>query len=170
MTGALSVLNVGFRVGSDLTVYDYCKKHGISFDVLEAWEPNCKQLLDRKICPIIHADIRRFCIPKAWDLVIWAHGPEHITLSEFASCRKQIESIGRMGTIYQTPIGDYPQDAIYCNPYEKHVTAFTSQIFNDMGYATFVHDKDGESTVSALSINWEEIQLVLSDFTICRRA
>ena len=146
-----SVLNIGFRHDSDKTIYNYCMSNNKTWTVLEIYEPNCETMKTIGI-DVICGDVRNIknVLNKNFDAIIWLHGPEHILWNDFLKCRTDIEEKANNIVIYQAPIGKYDQDEMYGNPYEKHVTTLTSNMFAELGYETINHDKNGEFTFSAI--------------------
>lgn len=135
--GAKSVLNIGFRSDSDLTIMNHVLSKGGTFSIIDAWQPNCNELQARfPTTEIFCGDARHIknAVNKKYDAVIWLHGPEHIYWQEFLDCRNEIESIATKLVMYQAPIGEWPQDAIYGNPYEVHVQTLRPEMFEELGY------------------------------------
>lgn len=160
---AKKILNIGFRDGSDLTIRNFVKNMGGEFHVFEVWEPNCNILaknnvVDKVICGDARS-ISTLMQKNEYDVVLWLHGPEHITWDDFLNCREQIDSIASKLIIYQAPIGEHPQDELYGNPFEKHITSLEPKMFFDLGYDVVLHDGSktgnyaflsGECTFSAI--------------------
>jgi hypothetical protein len=144
-----TILNIGYRHTSDPTIKNLCEKNNKIFSVLEVFPDNCKfmRLMNIDVIELNVIDIKT--ITRQFDAIIWLHGPEHIKWDEFLKCRLDIESKANKIVIYQAPIGNYPQEELYGNPYEKHVSSLTSNMFKELGYQTMDHDKDGEFTFSA---------------------
>jgi len=144
-----TVLNIGFRDDSNKTIMNHCITTGKTWTVLEIWEQNCINMAAIGI-DVINADVRQISkIQKTYDAIIWLHGPEHILWEEFLVCRKDIEQKANKLVIYQAPIGEYPQEELYGNPYEQHVVSLNSKMFKDLGYQTIDHIENGERTFSA---------------------
>lgn len=146
------VLNIGYRHDSDKTVQNILESSGIQFSVLEVYGPNCDHMRANNTCKeIFNIDVREIeKMEKSFDAIIWLHGPEHIYWNEFLEVRKKIESKANKLVIYQAPIGEYPQDEIYGNPYERHVEALLPSMFEELEYEVHSHDKNGECTFSAV--------------------
>lgn len=141
------VLNIGFRDGSDLTVRNFIKSLGGEFHVLEVWKPNCDVLtkngvVDKVICEDVR-NINNSIKENEYDAVFWLHGPEHITWDDFLNCKERIDSIATKLVIYQAPIGEHPQDELYGNPFEKHVTSLEPEMFLSLGYDIILHNGSG---------------------------
>jgi len=144
-----SILNIGYRHTSDPTIKNACERLGKSFSVLEVFSENCNFMRQYGI-DVIEMDVINIKnMNRNFDAIIWLHGPEHISWDNFLSCRHDIESKANKLIIYQAPIGLYEQDALYGNPYEKHVTTLESKMFKDLGYMTMDHNQNGEFTFSA---------------------
>lgn len=144
-----SILNIGFRNDSDKTIMNYCLDNHKSWTILEAWSPNCETMKKEGLC-VINDDVRNIKnLNHKYDAILWLHGPEHISWDEFLTCKNDIELKANKLVIYQAPIGEYPQDELYGNPYEKHVETLFSSMFSELGYQTIDHNKNGEKTFSA---------------------
>jgi len=159
--GIKSVLNIGFRYDSDKTVRDSVHSRGGTFSVLEAYGPNCADMRIKNTADTVYEkDVRNIAeLDAEWDAIIWLHGPEHVYWNEFVEIREEIEKKAKKLVLYQAPIGEYPQDALYGNPYEKHVEALTPEMFWHLGYEIVVHNGkkthaydfvEGELTFSAV--------------------
>lgn len=144
-----TVLNIGYRHTSDPTIKNACESNNKSFSVLEVFPENCKfmKMMNMDVVEMNVIDIKN--LERSFDAIIWLHGPEHITWDEFLNCRKDIESKANKIVIYQAPIGEYPQDELYGNPYERHVSSLTSDMFKTLGYEIKDHVENGEHTFSA---------------------
>ena len=144
------LLNIGFRHDSDQTILNYCNENAISFDVIEIYKPNCEFLKNnRKIANIYNLDVANILtLNIKWEMIIWLHGPEHITFDKFKEIAPRIESCAPI-VIYQAPEGEYPQGDIYGNIYERHVASLTEKMFKELGYNTNNFLKYGEPAFSA---------------------
>lgn len=144
-----TVLNVGYRHTSDPTIKNNLEKLGKTFSVVEVFHENClfMKQIGMDVIEMNVLDIKQ--MNRTFDAIIWLHGPEHITWDDFLRCRFDIESKANKLIIYQAPIGEYPQDDLYGNPYEKHVSTLYSSMFARLGYKTEDHNKNGEHTFSA---------------------
>lgn len=152
-----SVLNIGYRIGSDSTIQNFCESNNIKWSVLEAFKPNCEMLINAGAkYEIINGDAKNISyLNKNFDLIIWLHGPEHVEWNDFLQMRSNIEKKSNFGVIYQAPIGFYPQDEIYGNPYEKHLATLVPEMFETLGYKTKLHKNSNENTFSAFILNEE---------------
>lgn len=92
-------------------------------------------------------------LDQKFDAIIWLHGPEHILWNEFLLIKDDIEKLSNYITIYQAPEGEYPQDDIYGNPYERHVQTLYQSMFAELGYETNNFIQYGEKTFSAYRRN-----------------
>lgn len=150
-----SVLNIGYKFDSDQTILNACVDNNKSFSVLEAYGPNCDVLkTNNKIKSIYNMDVRNINqLDQKFDAIIWLHGPEHILWNEFLLIKDDIEKLSNYITIYQAPEGEYPQDDIYGNPYERHVQTLYQSMFAELGYETNNFIQYGEKTFSAYRRN-----------------
>jgi len=146
-----SVLNIGYRFDSDRTVQTFMESQNKEFYILEAWKENCVELIKRNITKhIYHGDCKNIeKLDRQFDAIIWLHGPEHMIWDDFLKIREKIEAKADKLIIYQAPIGAYPQDSIYGNPYEKHLQTIWPGMFERYGYKVTLQNTHGENTVSA---------------------
>lgn len=133
-----SVLNIGFRKGSREQIKDALAEIGCSFSIVEVFEPFYKKIKSvqgvKDLFNINVKDIKKLGL--VWDGIIWLHGPEHLAWEDFLSVRKEIEDCCNKIVIYQAPIGHCPQGELEGNPYEKHLSTLTPDMFNELGYQT----------------------------------
>lgn len=144
-----SVLNIGYRHTSDPTIKNACESKGKTFTILEVFSENCKfmRYYGMDVIEMNVLDIGK--LNRTFDAVIWLHGPEHISWEDFKKCRQDIESKANHLVIYQAPIGEYPQEELYGNIYEKHISTLYSSMFAELNYNVFDHTEQGERTFSA---------------------
>lgn len=149
-----SVLNVGMRFNSDITLLNACGNAGMEFEVIEIFEPNCNSIVNFPFIKKIYCgDIKNVKkIGKNFDAIIWLHGPEHVPWADFLKMRKDIEDCANKVVIYQAPEGEYTQGEMYGNIYESHVASLNEKMFADLGYQTNNFLSDGENTFSAYVI------------------
>jgi hypothetical protein len=132
-----SVLNIGYRFDSDLTIQKSLESKNIRFCVLEAWEENCRRMMHDHVCnDVYHGDCRYIedVIEENFDAILWLHGPEHVKWEDFLRIRHLIENKANQIVIYQMPLGEYHQGAIYGNPYEVHLQTLTPDMFQKLNY------------------------------------
>jgi len=132
-----TLLYVGARERTQLLELFVDAKFRIT--VLEAWAPNCALLRKRQdIHEIIQADISELVTKtdRAWDVVLWWHGPEHVESQLLRRTLQDIKKIARYMVVLGCPWGIYPQDSLYSNPYEVHVSHLYPEFFKELGYST----------------------------------
>ena len=152
-----TVLNIGYRISSDHTIMKHVTSMNKAWTVLEVWKENCDYMRSAGL-DVIEADVREIKnIARRFDAVIWLHGPEHISWEDFLQYREDIEDKSNIITVYQCPLGNYPQDDLYGNPYERHVSTLHPHMFRDLGYEVHehvpgkdVHAHVDERTISAV--------------------
>ena len=144
-----SILNIGFRHDSDLTLLNHAYAENKKWKVIEIYKPNVDNMIKLGINATCMDVLNIDQLEETYDAIIWLHGPEHITWDQFLDVRKKIEAKSNHITIYQAPIGEYPQDELYGNVYEKHVSVLYPEQFEELGYEIFDHTPEGEKTFSA---------------------
>lgn len=119
---------------------------GYEIDVLEIWEPNFKALVEWnkkwKIFRYIHLGDVRLIDQKfraywfKWDIILFWHGPEHLPKLDVAPALKKLEAKANHLVIIGCPRGEYHQDPIDGNPYERHECFLYEEDFHALGYCT----------------------------------
>ena len=105
------VLNIGFRHDSDMTIRDHVRSLGGTFEVLEAYGPNCQNMINlNSVDQVYELDVRNIeKINDSWDAIIWLHGPEHIYWDEFLDVRTEIEQKAKKLINYQADCQKFKQ-------------------------------------------------------------
>ncbi|MCF7861261.1 hypothetical protein K9M79_03360 [Candidatus Woesearchaeota archaeon] len=131
-----TVLYIGAR--TDRFDYsEFFKEEFYDITVLEAYEPNCEYLKNIPwIKKVICADVRTFSSKKKYDIVFWWHGPEHIDIKDLKKTLDNLETMCTKMVVLGCPWGEYKQNDLYGNPYEKHLSAFKPSDFEKLGYKT----------------------------------
>ena len=98
-----SILNIGFRHDSDLTLLNHAYAENKKWKVIEIYKPNVDNMIklgiDATCMDVLNIDQ----LEETYDAIIWLHGPEHITWDQFLEVRKKIEAKSNHITIYQAP-------------------------------------------------------------------
>ena len=137
-----SVLNIGFRHDSEKEILNFLHLNNKRFCVLEAWKENCEDIIKHNTCKkenVICGDCRQIdsVVEENFDAILWLHGPEHIKWDEFLITRDKIEKKANHLVVYEMPVGEYPQGALYNNPYEIHVQTLLPKMFEELNYKTY---------------------------------
>jgi hypothetical protein len=130
-----SLLYIGARPDAHSWLPElYEASHSIT--VLEIWEENAQGLKgDNRIARLILGDVRNVDhMPEMFDVVMWWHGPEHLSYDEILPTLQKLEAkAGRLIAV-ACPYGYYPQGSHKGNPYEEHKTYLYPEHFTDWGY------------------------------------
>jgi len=146
-----SLLSVGFHDYQDIRNrwwIDLCRKNNINWHILEIFQKNVERYKTQ--CPL--ADIDRITcgdvreidtlFSNKFDIIIHWHGPEHLYKEDFLHALPKIENTASMMIIFGCPNGVEEQAVIYGNPYEEHVSFWSTDEFNELGYKTIlIQDK-----------------------------
>jgi len=90
-------------------------------------------------------------LPEADCLLFW-HGPEHIKKDIFLSKLKLLEDKYKL-LIFGMPLGEEPQGDAYGNPFERHVSAWDTEEWKNLGYEVIeVHDGRLHAHITAYKI------------------
>ena len=109
--------------------YDLLHEHFCSMDAVEVWKPNIeKHHLEDKYDDVFYVDIREFKYTFKYDLIIFGDILEHMSVEDAQKVLEEAFDWAK-DIIVAVPFR-WPQDAIYGNPYEKHVQDdLTHEIF-----------------------------------------
>ena len=111
----------------------YLDNLGYNITLLEAHAPNLESYIKDYIC--INADIIEFdTYDLRWDVVMWWHGPEHITKEKLKPTLKKIERIANKLVILGCPFGRYVQGVSNNNKYQIHKNHIYPKDLLDLGY------------------------------------
>lgn len=126
-----TILMVGWRYDSDITFIKHVLDKGKKLTIVEIFEKNLENLPAgvTGVC----ADIRDYEVKSNFDLFLWQHGPEHVNKIDVA------RFFGKYGQMFkyivlESPNGPNEQGAMYGNPYEEHISAWTPKDYEDLGF------------------------------------
>ncbi len=149
--GIHSLLNIGFHDYSDRRKrwwIDICRVNKIDWHILEIFPANVERY--KAQCP--EADRHRITcgdmqdieqlFQQPFDVIMHWHGPEHLPKDDFLRVLPKIEAMTRKLLILGCPNGPEEQGAAYGNPNEEHVSFWSSEEFQALGFETeIVNDK-----------------------------
>lgn len=124
--------------------------------VLEAFKENvdCLKANSKGWTPaldIIHGDIRDAEFTRdRFDVVMFWHGPEHLSQKEITPVLQRLESMANV-VILGCPYGVYLQGAEYNNPYEEHLSHLYPHVLEKMGYTVDTIGEAGQNTANILA-------------------
>lgn len=146
-----SFLNIGFHDYQDIRTrwwIDICRKNDIDWHILEIFKPNIDNFLQHAPAEdyhrITHGNLRdiRNLLSKKYDVFLHWHGPEHMEKDAFLECLPNIEACTNKLVILGCPNGHEDQDEAYGNPFEKHVSFWTEEDLQKLGFTTtLISDK-----------------------------
>lgn len=126
-------------VGAREDRFDYSEefiKGNSKITVLEIYPENVKKLKQLSwLESVIEGDICTYTDLEKYDLIFWWHGPEHVTEQELKKVLPSLETIANEAVVLGCPWGYFPQDDIYGNMHEKHISHLDYTIFEEFGYA-----------------------------------
>ena len=141
-----SFINVGFHDWQDPRRHWWikvCENNNIDWSIVEVYKPNVDDAIS-KGCPkdnIYNLNIEDVdSLPDA-DLLMFWHGPEHLLKDNFLKVLGKLEK--KYGfLIFGMPLGEEPQGAAYGNPFEKHISSWSTLEWEELGYTVIeVHDR-----------------------------
>ena len=110
----------------------YLNNLNYNITLLEAYSSNLKKYIGKYV--VINADITKFETGDKWDVVMWWHGPEHISKEELKPTLEKLERIAKKLVILGCPWGKYLQGTIGGNPYEVHKAYLYPKDLLKLGY------------------------------------
>jgi hypothetical protein len=117
------------------TDYKSLRRMTDTLDCLEVWPAYADELKTRKWYDSVECgDIAEWNDPQDYDLVVWWHGPEHMDLD------RALETIQRLPTLVPevwlaTPWGKCPQGVHRGNPYQRHLSTWYPELYEQCDYA-----------------------------------
>lgn len=127
---------------------------GYDLTIVEPWPPNAHYYRDKGF-PVVQDDIRNaVCYLKKHDVVMWWHGPEHVSAHDLAWLISTLECLANRHIIFAYPYGEYKQGAHGGNPYEAHLSILYPSSFP--GYRSAWIGKDGGGPDSCV-IAWKAL-------------
>lgn len=140
-----SFINIGFHDWQDPRRHWWikiCEVNNIDWKIVEIFEGNVFDAVN-KGCPkdkILLGDISNVDdLPKSDCLLFW-HGPEHLEKNKFLNILPLLEKKYKV-LIFGMPLGEEPQGSCYGNPYEEHVSSWTTEEWQNLGYTvTEIYD------------------------------
>ncbi len=138
-----SFLNVGFHGWDDPRVHWWihiCEENNIDWKILEIFKGNVDNAI-KKGCPankIFLGDILNTEIYENVDCLLFWHGPEHIVKDNFIKALPGIEKKVNKLIIFGMPLGYEPQDIVYGNTHEIHVSEWQPNDWKNLGYDVVV--------------------------------
>ncbi|MCW3989880.1 MAG: class I SAM-dependent methyltransferase [Candidatus Bathyarchaeota archaeon] len=109
---------------------------------LDIWPPYIKRIYRLNIYnSMICADVRRMPFKEnSFDIVLACEVLEHIPKSEGKNVLYELERLARRMIIVTTPLGFIYQGEIDGNIYERHISAWTAEEFEERGYSVSIID------------------------------
>ena len=127
----LLYIGVGYR--TKFQFQSHLDNLNYNITILEAHKPNLRK--HRGKYAIINADITKFKTKRRWDIVMWWHGPEHISKGELKPTLQKLERMAKKLVILGCPWGKYVQGVVGGNPYEVHKTHLYPKDLVELGYS-----------------------------------
>jgi len=96
----------------------YLNNLNYNITILEAHTPNLEKYVDKYT--LINADVTKFETKNKWDVIMWWHGPEHISKEELKPILQKLEFMANKLVILGCPWGMCLQGVYSGNPYQVH--------------------------------------------------
>lgn len=130
-----SVLNIGMRSTSNLDVYRWCAVNRIIFCQIEIHVPNCDFILSEHLGFLQRGDVHeRFKTLPQFDVVLWMHGPEHLTLQHLGEVLDGLDAVAQKGIVLQMPEREETTPYLHGNPWERHLSYPPREYWSGRGY------------------------------------
>lgn len=149
--GIRNLLNIGFHDYSDRRKrwwIDLCRANQIDWHILEVFPTNVERF--QTDCPagdrhrITCGDLMDIdkLFQHPFDAILHWHGPEHLPREDFLKVLPKLEMLTSKLLILGCPNGPEEQGAAYGNPHEEHVSFWSVEEFQALGFETeIVNDK-----------------------------
>jgi len=140
-----SFLHVGFHDYQDIRnrwLIDICWTNKIDWHILEIFEPNVENFLkhvpaaDRHRITLDNLKDMGILFNRKFDVFLHWHGPEHLKKEEFLGFLPTILGSTARLAILDCPNGPEEQGQAYGNPYEEHISFWSCDDFQQLGFAT----------------------------------
>jgi hypothetical protein len=147
------------RLAAQLGAPNLLSKHIV--EKCEAYKPHLEAKFTPQLGFTIHADdvlnVAALFEPKSMDLAVWYDGPEHLEKNKALEALKKLELVTSGLILISTPLGFLPQgaDGSYKkiqNPYNTHLSGWTTAELEGLGYQTHVCRKSIPSIVA-----WKQV-------------
>jgi hypothetical protein len=142
-----SFLNVGFHSWEDSRTHWWikiCEENNINWKILEIFKNNVEDTINKGCSKekIQLGNILNVNEYENVDCMLFWHGPEHIDKQTFIDTLPEIEKKVNKLIIFGMPLGYEPQDVVYDNKYEIHLSEWHPEDWKKMGYDVIeVHDR-----------------------------
>jgi len=138
-----SVLNIGLRNTSNLDVYRWCETNRILFCTVEIHKPNSEFIRAEHLGFLQEGDVYEIArgLPQ-FDLVLWMHGPEHLTVQHLGETLNALEAAAQKAVIIQMPEVPETTPFLHGNPWERHLSHPPREYWVGRGY-TYIADAAG---------------------------
>lgn len=160
-----SVLQIGARPGGGWKkMFDGFGRAGYErFDILEIWAPNVyglKQVWPISLGNVVCVDVRQIggnnSLRPVYDVIVYHHGPEHITKDEFIAVLPELEKMSSVALLLGTPNGIWNKHGVFThdNPHEDHITNWYGEDFEKLGFDAHVFGPpdEGIGTIVAVKV------------------
>ena len=140
-----SFLNIGFHDYQDTRNrwwIDICRANGIEWHVLEIYGPNVERFKQRAPKEdhhrITQGDVKDIAkiFDHNFDVILHWHGPEHLPREDFLEALPGLEERSEQLLILGCPNGPEEQGSAYRNPHEEHVSFWSQEDFQSLGFET----------------------------------
>ena len=156
-----SFLNIGFHDHQDIRNrwwIDICQANNIDYHILEVFEPNVQNFLDHAAPEDHHRitcgnllDIESL-YSQPFDVILHWHGPEHLEQQTYLDALPALSSMANKLLILGCPNGEEEQNQAYGNPYEEHISFWTEQQFQELGFETILVSDKSPGHITAYKI------------------
>lgn len=128
---------------------------GNTLDLLEIWPDNAAYYREKgaPFAAVYEGDVTARNITPGYDAIIWWHGPEHVEKAAARAAIARLEAAAPL-VVLATPWGHYAQGAIYGNPHEEHISAWTPDDFTAQSYQVAALGRPDE--VGSHLLAWKE--------------
>lgn len=128
--GEMDGLDVFREAGYDITVLEIFPKN-VDYLAGQGWWVVCGNAQEAK-------KVLGDCV---YDVVVWWHGPEHITKEELPDAIDGLWSLAKRLLIVGCPEGKSPKGPESGNPYQAHKSSLVEADLRDLGFSNVIRVK-----------------------------
>ena len=146
-----TILMIGWRSDSDSTFVKHMLDREKVPTIIEIFPKNLESVPTGITATC--ADIRDYKVDKTYDMLLWQHGPEHVTKLDIMKFFKEYGKMFKY-IILESPNGPTQQGPMYGNPYEEHISSWTPTDYTDLGFEYITYaGQTNDAFILAYTVN-----------------
>lgn len=106
---------------------------------------------------VIWADVRQLPVGRTWDVIVWWHGPEHISPDDLEPTLRTLETATRQLVVLAVPWGENLQPVVEANVHQEHKAHYQPGDLERLGYQTVTCGSQGDLSTWPHILAWKKI-------------